>query len=87
MDIEAELKALAVEQRAYAIVLESFLGRLAASDRTMHFKVTEAFNQAEDISDDLAVELGQRHEVVDTMKLRTTIREIRKTVLGDEKQN
>jgi hypothetical protein len=53
----------------------------------MHYKVTEAFNQAEDVSDDLAIELGQRYEAVDTMKLRAAIREIRITVLGEEKRN
>jgi hypothetical protein len=81
MDIENELKALAVEQRAYAIILESVLRSLAV-DRTLHYKITEAFNQAEDISDDVAVEIGNRHPVMDVMKLRDAIKQIRKAVIG-----
>jgi hypothetical protein len=83
MDIEKELQALAVEQRAYAIVLEFVLGSLAV-DRTMRYKITEAFNQAEHRADDVAVEIGNRYPVMDVMKLRATIKDIRKSVLGAE---
>ncbi|WP_213740938.1 hypothetical protein [Bradyrhizobium sp. dw_411] len=81
MDIEGELKSLAVQQCAYMLVIDAVLSHLAR-DRTMHHRLTEAFNQAEDMSDDIAVEIGDRYPAVDVMKVRATVKNIRNLVLG-----
>jgi hypothetical protein len=83
MDVEKELAALAAEQQAYAMVLESVLAKMV-HDRTMRHTITDAFNQAEDVADDVAVEFAGAPGIPDQHKVRGIIKKIRKVVLGDE---
>jgi hypothetical protein len=83
MDLEKELRALEAQQLAHAIVLQSVLSRMV-NDQTMRYKITEAFNQAEEVSDHSAVEHQDAIGNHVMLKVRELIKDLRKQVLGDE---
>jgi len=83
MDTEKEIHALSAETLAFSIILGSVLSKLAM-DRTLRFTITEAFNEAADVAQSVAVQFGKSASPEHTVKALRIIEEMRAMVLGNE---
>ena len=83
MDTEKELHALNAETLAFSIILGSLLNKLA-KDRTLRFTIAEAFNEATDVAQNIAVRFGKFASPEHTVKALRIIEEMRTIALGDE---
>jgi hypothetical protein len=83
MNIEKEIHALSTKTLAFSIILGRVLSKLA-TDRTLRFTITEAFNEAADVAQSVAVQFGKSASPEHTVKALRIIEEMRAMVLGDE---
>jgi len=83
MDTEKEIQALSAETLAFSIILGSVLSKFA-TDRTLRFTITEAFNEAADVAQSVAVRFGKSASPEHTVKALRIIEDMRAMVLGDE---
>ena len=74
---------LSAETLAFSIILGRVLSKLA-TDRTLRFTITEAFNDAADVAQSVAVQFGKSASPEHTVKALRIIEEMRAMVLGDE---
>ena len=82
MDTKKEIQALSAETLAFGIILSSVLSKLA-TDRTLRFTIAEAFDQAADVAQSVAVQFGKAASPEHTVKALRIIEEIRTMVLGE----
>jgi hypothetical protein len=83
MNTEKEIQALSAETLAFSIMLGSVLSKLA-KDPTLRFTITQAFNEAADVAQSVAVRFGKSASPEHTVKALRIIEEMRAMVLGDE---
>lgn len=83
MDTEKEIHALSAETLAFSIILGTVLSKLAA-DRTLRFTIAEAFSEAADLAQSVAVQFGKSASPEHTVKALRIIEEMRTMVLGAE---
>jgi hypothetical protein len=79
--LEREFQSLHIEQSAHNIVMTQVLARLAR-DRTLHFPINAAFEQALDVAQTLAVSPTKGIAPEHGVNVLQIIEEIRSTVLG-----
>ena len=85
MEIEKEIHSLSAETLALTAILGSLLGRLVATDRTMRFNITEAFDQAANHVEGIAIQFGRSAASEHTVKALRIVEELRLTVLGPQR--
>lgn len=85
MEIEKEIHSLSAETLALTVVVGSVLSRLAATDRTMRFNIAEAFANAADQVEDIAIQYGKSAASDHTVKALRIVEEMRTIVLGPDK--
>ena len=85
MEVEKEIHSLSAETLALTVVLGNVLSRLAATGRTMRFNIAEAFTDAADQVEGIAIRLGKSAASEHTVKALRIVEEMRTIVLGTDK--
>lgn len=84
MDVEREIQALEVETLALNYVLTRTLFKMARLSPELHRAVTEAFDDAVDVAQSVAIHFGKTAQAEHTVKALRVVEEMRAVVFGDQ---
>lgn len=84
MDYEREIHALEAEALATQIFLANWLRALVRADPKIAATITEAFNEAANVAEHTAIQLGKVASADHTVKALGIIEEMRTVVLGNK---
>jgi hypothetical protein len=85
LEVEKEIHSVSAETLALTVVLGNVLSRLAAADRTMRFSIAEAFADAANQVEVIAIRFGKSAASEHTVKALRIVEEMRTIVLGTDK--
>jgi hypothetical protein len=85
LEVEKEIHSLSAETLALTVIVGSVLSRLAGTDRTMRFYFAEAFTNAADQVENIAIQFGKSAASEHTVKALRIVEEMRTIVLGPDK--
>jgi hypothetical protein len=84
MDIEHEIRSLSAETAALQFILTQVLARFSNLGAPFHGAISEAFDDAANVAERVAIHFGKAASPEQTVKALRVVEELRTVVLGNK---